>query len=261
MEHVDGYAGTMDRTHPRARLRDTWVLGKREALTLLGVYLLFTALWFVVGWSLKHPLAHSSIVHNDQHISKWFVPHRTPRLNSLTYIGSMMSDTVVKIVVTTLVALLVLFLFKRWLEPLVIVVPLVIEALCFITVTTLVARPRPDVPRLETSPVGSSFPSGHVAAAVVYSAIIIVVFWHTRRTWIRAIAAAIGVLVPICVGISRIYRGMHYFTDVIFGALLGGACVIVCTLVLVRGAERRHLPAPVDDGEPAHLVPAGFRTT
>ena len=42
--------------------------------------------------------------------------------------------------------LLVLFLFKRWLEPLVIVVPLVIEALCFITVTTLVARPRPDVP-------------------------------------------------------------------------------------------------------------------
>ena len=250
----------MDGSHPRARLRDTWILGKREALTLLGVYVLFTGLWFVVGWSLKHPLAHSSIVRTDQHISEWFVPRRTPRLNSLTYVGSMMSDTVVKIVITTLVSLLVLLLFKRWLEPLVIAVPLVIEASCFITVTTLVSRPRPNVPRLETSPVGSSFPSGHVAAAVVYSAIIIVVFWHTRRTWIRAIAVALGVLVPICVGFSRIYRGMHFFTDVIFGALLGGACVIVCTLVLVRAAERRHLPPPVDEHTPVHPEPVGTGT-
>jgi membrane-associated phospholipid phosphatase len=247
----------MHGTHPRTRLRDTWLLGKREVLTLIGFYLLFTGVWFAIGWSLKHPLAHSSIVRTDQHISKWFVPHRTPRLNSLTYVGSMMSDTVVKIVITALVALLVLIIFKRWLEPLVIVVPLVIEASCFITVTTLVGRPRPDVPRLETSPVGSSFPSGHVAAAIVYSAIIIVVFWHTRRVWIRAIAVAVGVIVPICVALSRIYRGMHYFTDVVFGALLGGACVIVCTLVLLRAEERRHLPMPADEIEPHHRVPVG----
>lgn len=247
----------MHDNRPRTRLRDTWLLGKREVLTLVGLYVLFTGIWFVIGWSLKHPLNDSSIVHTDQHISRWFVPHRTPRLNSLTYIGSMMSDTVVKIVVTVLVTALVLILWKRWLEPLVIAVPLVIEASVFITVTTLVSRPRPDVPRLETSPVGSSFPSGHVAAAVVYSAIIIVVFWHTRRTWIRALAVALGALVPICVGFSRIYRGMHYFTDVVFGALLGGACVIACTLVLVRAAERRHLPVPAEDTSPVPLVPAG----
>jgi len=257
MHHGEGYAGAMDGTRPHARLRDTWILGRREVLTLMGVYVLFTGVWFAIGWSLRHPLAHSSIVRTDQHISEWFVPRRTPRLNSLSYAGSMMSDTVVKIAITALVCLLVLIVFKRWLEPLVIAVPLVIEASCFITVTTLVDRPRPNVPRLETSPVGSSFPSGHVAAAVVYSAIIVVVFWHARRAWIRAVAVALGVIVPICVGVSRVYRGMHFFTDVVFGALLGGACLIVCTLVLVHAAERRHLRTPVDGGKPVHLVPVG----
>lgn len=223
----------------RPRLRETWLLRRREAGTLLAVYAAFTGIWFTVGWLLTDPLADSRIVHADQSISEWFVTKRTPTLNSLTFIGSMMSDTLVKIVITAVVALAMLIGWKRWLEPLVVAVPLALEALCFITVTTLVGRHRPDVPRLEGSPIGSSYPSGHMAAAVAYSAIVVVIFWHTRKRWIRALAVFVGVLVPLCVGVSRIYRGMHYFTDVVAGALLGGACVIVSTVVLRRAADRR----------------------
>jgi membrane-associated phospholipid phosphatase len=220
------------------RLRDTWVVRKHEAFVLASLYAAFTAVWFSIGWLITHPLKNSWIVHTDQSISEWFANHRTSRMNSLSYVGSMMSDTVVKIVVTTLVAVTMLIVWKRWLEPLIVVVALILEALTFITVTTLVGRPRPDVPRLETSPVGSSYPSGHMAAAVAYSAIVVVLLWHTRRHWLRVLLIAVAVIIPMCVGLARIYRGMHYSSDVVFGALLGVASVIATVAVLRKAADR-----------------------
>jgi undecaprenyl-diphosphatase len=219
------------------RLRDTWLVRRHEAGVLGILYVSLSAIWLSIGWLLTHPLKDSPLVHMDQSISRWFVDQRTPRLNSLSFVGSMLSDTVVKIVATVIIAVVMLIVWKRWLEPLMVVIPLILEALCFITVTTIVGRPRPDVVRLDTSPVGSSYPSGHMGAAVSYAAIIVVVFWHTRRRWIRVLAVAVGALIPMWVGLSRMYRGMHYFTDVVFGALLGGASVIATALVLRHAAD------------------------
>ena len=242
--------------HPR--LRTTWLLRRHEAGVLAATFVAFTLAWFVLGWLLKHSLAHSWIVHLDRSVAKWFVERRTPGLNSLSFVGSMLADTVVKVVVTALVAVVMLIRWRRWLEPLMVVVPLVLEATCFITVTTLVDRPRPDVPRLDSSPVGSSFPSGHTAAAVVYSAIVVVIFWHTRNRWIRSAAVVLGALIPVFVALSRMYRGMHYLTDVTMGGFLGGASVIATALVL-RPAARRYTqptegvidhPQPVDEVTP-----------
>jgi undecaprenyl-diphosphatase len=241
---------------PKPRLRDTWILRKQEAITFGILYVAMTAIWFAFGWLLTHPLKDSWIVHTDESIERWFVERRTPTLNSLSFVGSMLSDTLVKIIVTAIVALVMLKVWKRWLEPLVVCMALVLEALCFITVTTLVGRPRPEVEHLDTSPVGSSYPSGHTAAAVAYSAIIVVLFWHIRTRWIRASLVALGVIIPVCVGMARMYRGMHFLSDVVFGALLGGASVITTTVVLRHAAaryeveERPHdseLPAPTID--------------
>jgi undecaprenyl-diphosphatase len=90
--------------------------------------------------------------------------------------------------------------------------------------------------------VGSSYPSGHTGAAVAYSAIVVVLLWHTRRRWIRGLAIAVAAILPVCVGLARMYRGMHFFTDVVFGALLGGASVIATVKVLTRAAADQHIP-------------------
>ncbi|HVE18351.1 MAG TPA: phosphatase PAP2 family protein [Ilumatobacteraceae bacterium] len=224
----------------KVRLRDTWVLRKHELARLGIIYVAFSAAWFVVGWLLTRPLKDSFIVHNDERIARWF-EKKQGRFNSLSFVGSMMSDTVVKILVTAVVAIVMLIVWKRWLEPLVVCVALILEALTFITVTTLVGRPRPDVPHLDTSPVGSSYPSGHTGAAVAYSAIVVVLLWHTRRRWIRALSIAVVAILPILVGLARVYRGMHFFTDVVFGALLGGASVIAAVKVLTRAAADHHI--------------------
>jgi undecaprenyl-diphosphatase len=140
-------------------------------------------------------------------------------------------------VVTAVLAVVFLWPWRRWFEPVFLVVSLVIEATAFIVVTTVVGRDRPDVPRLDSSPVGSSFPSGHVAAAAAYAAIAVVVFWHTRKRWARILVVLVSVLVPVIVALSRMYRGMHFLSDTIAGAVLGCAAVALTAVVLARSPE------------------------
>jgi undecaprenyl-diphosphatase len=210
------------------------------------------ALWSLVGWVLVHPLEDSSLERGDERAVRWFAERRTPTWDSLSLVGSWLSETIVKIVVTALVCLLLLRLMRRWFEASVVAVTLILEAMVFITTTKIVGRPRPDVPRLESSPVGSSFPSGHVAAAVCYGAIAVVVFWHTRKVWARALAVCITALVPPIVALARMYRGMHHPTDVAAGFVIGLMCLIVVTTVLQRAERRRlggatpTLPTPSD---------------
>ncbi len=234
-------------TEAKSSLRSTWPIHRREALQLTGAGLVITAIWTGIGFSITGPLEESWIVHNDERISAEYVERRTSTWNTLSKWGSGLPETWVKVLITAIVALILLRVLRRWFESLVIVVSLVMEASAFIIVTTIVGRHRPEIARLDESPVNSSFPSGHVAAAVAYAAFTVVLFWHVRNRSVRAIAILITVAVPIIVAFARVYRGMHYVSDVTFGALLGGACVWA-TVAIMRGSPER--PADLAGSEP-----------
>jgi undecaprenyl-diphosphatase len=103
----------------------------------------------------------------------------------------------------------------------------------------LFARERPDVvPHLV--PVTSlSFPSGHsVLAAVMYltlGALLARVAVH-RRT--RLYVLTVAMLATFLVGVSRVYLGVHYPTDVLAGWCVGLAWALLCWLV-ARSLQRR----------------------
>lgn len=84
----------------------------------------------------------------------------------------------------------------------------------------IIGRPRPYVTNDDVEKLGwptnpyQSFPSGHTVTAFSFSTAI---FLHVKRGWLRAIL----IIFSILIGISRIYCGVHYPTDVIFGALIG----------------------------------------
>jgi membrane-associated phospholipid phosphatase len=81
----------------------------------------------------------------------------------------------------------------------------------------------------------SSFPSGHTAAAVaLYGCIAILVFWIYSRRPATRVAVVVLCCIPV-VGMSRLYRGMHYPSDVLAGALTGGLWLpLVITTLLPR---------------------------
>ena len=92
-------------------------------------------------------------------------------------------------------------------------------------------------------------PSGHTAAAVCfYGSVAAIILWHSRHRWIKVLAVVVCAAVPLMIAGSRVYRGMHYPTDVLAGVLLGAIWLTV-VIFYVRTHDaggRRHAAVDAD---------------
>ncbi|MDH4144359.1 MAG: phosphatase PAP2 family protein [Acidimicrobiia bacterium] len=211
----------------------------RALLGRLAVWwVVLTATGVVVGEFVTGFGRGSTITRFDQRASEWVAARRTPRLDAVSRLGSALSDSSVKVVATVLVCAVFLWAWRRWHEAALVGASLILEAAAFLTITLVVRRARPEVTPLDDSPVDSSFPSGHTAAATVYAAVAVVVFRHTDRTWARVLSVVLAGALPIVVGASRWYRGMHFVSDIVAGVALGAATLVVTARLLPRPPTR-----------------------
>jgi len=98
----------------------------------------------------------------------------------------------------------------------------------------LVDRPRPDLLLLVRAR-GPSFPSGHVVASIGFYAMLPLLVWEaTPSSRLRQVAASIAGAIVLAVSFSRIYLGVHWFTDVV-GGLLVGTFVVAATYRALGG--------------------------
>jgi undecaprenyl-diphosphatase len=105
-------------------------------------------------------------------------------------------------------------------------------------------RPRPSVVPHLREVFSSSFPSGHaMESAIVYLTLgaILMRAADSRITKIYILATA--VLLTTLVGISRVYLGVHYPTDVIGGWIIGFMWASICWLVAQRFEATAHIQA------------------
>jgi len=96
------------------------------------------------------------------------------------------------------------------------------------------------LPPFETS---TSFPSGHsLNAAAIAGIVAYVLVRRFERTWQRLLTVALAVVFSLLMGLSRVYLGHHWFTDVVAGFIAGTAWAIVVILahrLLLRVQQRR----------------------
>jgi membrane-associated phospholipid phosphatase len=212
-------------------------LTRRSWLTLVAAGIVLWLGLSAVGITLWRALATSAIVNGDVRVSRWFVPHRTPVFDTLTHYGTLLSETITAIALTVVLVVVFRLWLGRWRESVAVLVAILGELFVFLLVTNTVDRPRPPVPRLDQAPPTSSFPSGHTAAAVaLYGCVALVVLRQMATRWLARLIAVLCCLVPVIVATSRVYRGMHYVTDVLFGAIGGGLWLLVTVIVVLPPA-------------------------
>jgi undecaprenyl-diphosphatase len=100
-------------------------------------------------------------------------------------------------------------------------------------------RPRPQLDWARVIP-EYSFPSGHAMNSLVFYVGLALVVWAVRGRRAGQVAIAAAIVLSLLIGISRIYLGYHYFTDVVGGFLAGAAWLIIVVAAFDGGAWRRH---------------------
>jgi undecaprenyl-diphosphatase len=239
-------------------LTDTCTPHQRDLPTHPVVRLVASALGLtialcVIGFVIVDLLTPSALTRWEDSLNRAAVEGRTPTMDSVSAVGSRLSDTFTCIALLIVMVLVLRWWLGRWRESIVLTVAIVGELLIFLVVTFVVHRDRPDVPKLDAAPPTSSFPSGHTAAAVaIYGCLAFIVWRQMRNRALAGVIVALCCLVPVAVGTSRIYRGMHHPTDVLFGAIGGGIWLLVVVSTLL---PPRSLPSSTDEAAASELVP------
>jgi len=92
-------------------------------------------------------------------------------------------------------------------------------------IKVLVHRTRPDG-GLETENT-FSFPSGHALIAVAFYGFLVYYFWRVSRSQAqKSLFLIAGLLLILLIGLSRLYLGVHFFSDVIGGYVLGAIWLV-----------------------------------
>jgi membrane-associated phospholipid phosphatase len=212
---------------------------------LLGGLALLASLSVAAGFVLVDGLAHVwGVGAANRHFEAWLAAHRTPGRTEASLIGSIVAGGVVLPIVVGVTGI-VLAALRKWRAAGFVVFVLAVESAAYRATTLLFHEHRPRVIRLENLPVNASYPSGHTAAAVaVYGGIVLLLISRSDNALFRGLAWALAVAIPICVAMSRMYRGMHYPLDTAGGALLGIAALTVlvfaCRTAGAAAANRIH---------------------
>lgn len=226
-------ATTPTTTLPRATAFKAWLRAGVPAAVLAGGMV-------VVGDDVVEANGLTAL---DRPVLDWVLAHRTPAETAVATVVTTLGGTLAMTVLAVLVAAWALWRQRRAAAALVLVVAAGAGGLVAL-VKAVVGRARP--PQvvqlvLETNP---SFPSGHtLGSTAVIGATAIVLLAGVRSSWLRAAGVVAAIVAIVAVGVSRLYLGVHWATDVLAGWLMGSAWLLLCVATL-SALTASSTPAP-----------------
>lgn len=204
-----------------------------------------TALVVTLTWQVDSGTGISWI---DPRALDWLTAHRGEPLTGVFRVVTDLGDTLSMAILAALT--ISWFLLRRATAVAVLVGVAALGAgVLVVSIKHLVGRHRPpEVSRLVVEQ-SLSYPSGHtVSTTVVVGIVAITVIPHLHSRWIRVTATAFAVTFAIAVGLSRVYLGAHWFTDVLAGWTVSLLWLTICVMAYTAVRRHRHEAAAAAEG-------------
>lgn len=199
--HVDGFFGAI--------------------AAFLTISFFMAAAAIAVFAAIASAVQHGLTQRFDEAVLQWFAQRRTPLMNTVMLEITTLGTGVVLIVIV-LIASVFLWLTKhRW--SVYILLLGVFGAKVFNTLLKVsFARERPSIVEQIADVHSTSFPSGHAMSSIVaYGSVAYLVTRLEPTKRLRNVTWLLVTLIVIAIGVSRMYLGVHYPSDVIAGFLAG----------------------------------------
>ncbi|WYP25623.1 phosphatase PAP2 family protein [Alkalihalobacillus sp. FSL W8-0930] len=197
---------------------------------LLCLSLISLSLFILLAFTYEHSFFQQFDVFIVEHVPNVRADWITSFMLFLAWLGGTK-------VIAALTLLLIVFLAiwqRRWTA---VLPPLLImggTAILNMTLKEWIGRARPEINFLIEQP-GYSFPSGHTMAAVSFGGLCIYLIYHyVDRRIVRRLSIVIAFILFVLMGISRMYLGVHFLTDILGGTLFSLTWIMLSITILNR---------------------------
>jgi membrane-associated phospholipid phosphatase len=184
----------------------------------------------------------------DRPVHDWLAGHREPGLTAVMRLITDLGGTPALIVLAVLTAAVAGRRDRSWRPVVLVAVTAIGSTLITIAGKIAVHRPRPSLAAAVYDQGGYSFPSGHsLNSAAIYGAAAVLVWQLAAGLRTRIWTAAMAILLVLLVGLSRMYLGVHWLTDVLaaYALGLGWLALVVTTVRMVQHRGAATEPQPV----------------
>jgi membrane-associated phospholipid phosphatase len=179
----------------------------------------------------------------DERVTAWFHQHATPALTRIGRVVTFFGSVGFVAVAASGVAIF-LIVRKSWYQLLALTLAVGGGSLLNILLKHFFHRQRPVLENPLLTLTSFGFPSGHTMGSTLFYGVLAIFVAQSVRPWRwRAVAFCLASLAVALVGLSRIYLGAHYLTDVVGAIAVGLAWLAFCwtgveTLRKWRGRPR-----------------------
>jgi undecaprenyl-diphosphatase len=180
---------------------------------------------------LTNTLTSDTVANYDRRITEFVISYRTPELNKILQFITNLGDLYGYIVITTICSIFFYFKFKNWHYVVQLVFVIIISGLSNLALKEVINRARPTAEHL-VSVQTLSYPSGHaMSATAFYGFLIYLCYFLKINKFLKISLIFVCSFLIVGIGISRIYLGVHFPSDIAGGMIAGTIWVMFCILI------------------------------
>jgi len=180
-----------------------------------------------------------SMVVRDQQVMNWFQEATTPRLTMAAHVVTALGSVAV-LTAASIVTAIVLLRKRAWNRTIAVAATMIGGSLLNILLKHFFQRQRPILENPLVTLDSFGFPSGHTMGSTLLFGLLALLITFSMRSWLwQALVFLAAFLIVAVIGVTRIYLGAHYLSDVLAAVAAGAVWLALCWTAVESFRKRK----------------------